>query len=122
MVGDTSEVRINGSGVFATTPGLFEVKSGQQKFLDGEMISPTIPLIPKLGMYNLTFEVKDKETQEALPNTEYVLINELGHTFYGITDDKGFTQAIYSNKEENYSLHVLKKQVESFLEEEEGNG
>ncbi|MFW2173945.1 type VI secretion system Vgr family protein [Acinetobacter guillouiae] len=122
LVGDTSEVRINGSGVFATTPGLFEVKSGQQKFLDGEMISPTIPLIPKLGMYNLTFEVKDKETQEALPNTEYVLINELGHTFYGITDDKGFTQTIYSNKEENYSLHVLKKQVESFLEEDEGNG
>ncbi|MDN5626327.1 MAG: type VI secretion system tip protein VgrG, partial [Acinetobacter sp.] len=28
LVGDTSEVRINGSGVFATTPGLFEVKSG----------------------------------------------------------------------------------------------
>jgi type VI secretion system secreted protein VgrG len=35
LVGDTSEVKINGSGVFATTPGLFEVKSGQQKFEGG---------------------------------------------------------------------------------------
>jgi uncharacterized protein (DUF2345 family) len=73
-------------------------------------------------MYNLAFEVKDKDTQEALQNTEYVLINELGHTFYGVTDEKGYTQTFYSDKEENYTLHVLNKKIESFLENGDENG
>ena len=122
LIADGSQVEISSAGVLPTTAGKFESKAGQHKFLGGEMMSSTIPLIPKLGMYNLAFEVKDKDTQEALQNTEYVLINELGHTFYGVTDEKGYTQTFYSDKEENYTLHVLNKKIESFLENGDENG
>ncbi|MBJ9909484.1 type VI secretion system tip protein TssI/VgrG [Acinetobacter bereziniae] len=43
---DTSELRLNGSGIFSTTPGLFEVKSGQQKLSSGMKVSAGLPLLP----------------------------------------------------------------------------
>ncbi|WP_224964315.1 type VI secretion system Vgr family protein [Acinetobacter guillouiae] len=46
LIGDGSELKINGSGVFSTTGGLFEVKSGQQKFTSGAKINSDIPQLP----------------------------------------------------------------------------
>ena len=40
LVSDGSELKINGSGVFSTTGGLFEVKSGQQKLTSPASINP----------------------------------------------------------------------------------
>ena len=51
LVSDGSELKINGSGVFSTTGGLFEVKSGQQKFTSGvrvEANTPNLPTEPKV--------------------------------------------------------------------------
>ena len=56
---------------------------------------------------NLTYKVRDKETQEVLPFTKYVLTNELGHSYYGETDEDGLTKTIYSDKEETFSLHIF---------------
>ena len=46
LIGDGSELKINGSGVFSTTGGLFQVKSGQQKFTSGAKINSDIPQLP----------------------------------------------------------------------------
>ncbi|WP_419819956.1 type VI secretion system Vgr family protein [Acinetobacter sp.] len=46
LIGNGSELKINGSGVFSTTGGLFQVKSGQQKFTSGAKINSDIPQLP----------------------------------------------------------------------------
>ena len=46
LIGDGSELKINGSGVFSTTGGLFQVKSVQQKFTSGAKINSDIPQLP----------------------------------------------------------------------------
>ncbi|WP_151798128.1 type VI secretion system Vgr family protein [Acinetobacter bereziniae] len=40
LISDGTELKLNGSGVFATTGGLFEVKSGQQKLTSSASINP----------------------------------------------------------------------------------
>lgn len=102
-----SQIIINKDGITIITPAKFEVKAGQHKFESGEKVGVELPLLPKLGTYNVVYEVRDKDTQELLPFTKYVLTNELGHTYYGETDENGLTQTIYSDKEEKYSLHVI---------------
>src|SRR5690606_40488785 len=117
-----SQVKLNGLGIFPTTGGKFESKAGQHQFISGENVTPNIPIIPKVGIYNLRFEVRDKETNEILTNTAYVLIDKLGHTHYGVTDDKGYTSVIYSDKKEGYALHVLSNQIEDFSSKDENDG
>ncbi|WP_252715649.1 DUF2345 domain-containing protein, partial [Acinetobacter bereziniae] len=53
---DTSELRLNGSGIFSTTPGLFEVKSGQQLFKEGTQFLSEIKTLPQAPTeYSLKF-------------------------------------------------------------------
>ncbi|MDN5491088.1 MAG: DUF2345 domain-containing protein, partial [Acinetobacter sp.] len=110
LVGDTSEVRINGSGVFATTPGLFEVKSGQQKFGGGQRIKAEIPLLPimnemksftnKWDFYNLFYENNFSEVK-------YKLINTKNSTYIsGNLDEHGRTQRINTTENENYDILI----------------
>ncbi len=117
-----SQIEISSAGILPTTGGKFEVKAGQHLFKGGDTVSSNIPLMPKVGEYSLKFEVKDKDTNEVLSHTKYVLINELGHTYYGTTDEYGYTQSFYSNKSENYSLHVLLNEIEDLNSEEISNG
>jgi type VI secretion system secreted protein VgrG len=46
LISDGTEVKLNGSGVFATTGGLFEVKSGQQKLTSSASINPPATDLP----------------------------------------------------------------------------
>lgn len=114
-----SQIIINDQGITVTTNGKVVFKAGQHVFEGGEKASVAIPLLPKLGPYNLTYLVKDKDTQELLPFTKYVLTNELGHSFYGETDENGLTKTIYSDKEERYSLHVITDEFENLNFEDE---
>ena len=102
-----SQLKINSGGVFITTGRKFEVKAAEHKFQEGANVGMAIPLLVKSGQYNLTYKVRDKETQEVLPFTKYVLTNELGHSYYGETDEDGLTKTIYSDKEETFSLHIF---------------
>ena len=49
FISDTSMLEVNGKGVFFTTPGLFEVKSGQQKFTSGAKVEYSIPTLEVLN-------------------------------------------------------------------------
>ncbi|MCX5467124.1 type VI secretion system Vgr family protein [Acinetobacter nematophilus] len=46
LISDGSELKLNASGVFATTGGLFEVKSGQQKLTSSASINPPATDLP----------------------------------------------------------------------------
>jgi type VI secretion system secreted protein VgrG len=106
-----SQIEISGAGVLPTTAGKFEVKAGQHQFLGGESVHATIPLIPKSGLHKIQFELRDTETQELLPFTFYMLMNDDGHISYGKTDANGLTQAFVTDKQENYYLHAINNKI-----------
>ncbi|OUY05519.1 type VI secretion system protein, partial [Acinetobacter indicus] len=106
-----SQIKINGSGIFPTTGGKFEVKAGQHLFKSGENVHATIPLMPKLGLHKIQFELRDTETQALLPFTSYMLMNDQGHVSYGKTDANSLTQAIVTDKQENYYLHAINHNI-----------
>ncbi|MEX5441501.1 DUF2345 domain-containing protein, partial [Acinetobacter indicus] len=106
-----SQIKINGSGIFPTTGGKFEVKAGQHLFKSGENVHATIPLMPKLGLHKIQFELRDTETQALLPFTSYMLMNDQGHVSYGKTDANSLTQAFVTDKQENYYLHAINDKI-----------
>ena len=52
LISDTTKLEISGVGVFFTTGGLFEVKSGQQKFVSGEKVTVSLPILPFSSLNN----------------------------------------------------------------------
>ena len=106
-----SQLKIDGSGIFPVTSGKFEVKAGQHVFMGGESVHATIPLMPKLGLHKIQFELRDTETQELLPFTFYMLMNDQGHVNYGQTDANGLTQAFVTDKQETYYLHAINNKI-----------
>ncbi len=108
----SSQLKLNGSGIFPTTGGKFEVKAGQHLLKSGENAHATIPLMPKLGLHKIQFELRDTETQALLPFTSYMLMNDQGHVSYGKTDANSLTQAFVTDKQENYYLHAINDKIE----------
>jgi len=51
--------------------------------------------------------LRDTETQELLPFTSYMLMNDQGQVGHGKTDANGLTQAFVTDKQENYYLHAI---------------
>ncbi|WP_227566057.1 DUF2345 domain-containing protein, partial [Acinetobacter bereziniae] len=76
---DTSELRLNGSGIFSTTPGLFEVKSGQQLFKEGTQFLSEIKTLPQAPTeYSLKFHyVSNLPDQLGSKNKNLTLGKEL---------------------------------------------
>ena len=111
ITADGSQIKINSSGIFPVTGGKFEVKAGQHLFMGGANAQAEIPLIPTLGQYNIQFELRDKETQDLMPFTSYMLMNDQGHVSYGKTDANGLTQAFVTDKQENYYLHAINDKI-----------
>ena len=109
-----SQVKLNGSGIFSTTGGKFEAKAGQHLFKNSQIVQSSIPLLPKIGMYNLKFEVRDKKTNDLMPFKKYMVSNSLGQIFYGMTDENGLTKNFSSSSEEEFSLHVVNEMIENF--------
>ena len=115
LVGDTSEVRINGSGVFATTPGLFEVKSGQQKFTSGAKVQSILPSFSGLAMNKETYsftnriDAFDIFKDYEFPKVQYRALLK-GQEIYksGTLDEYGRTERFVSidNKQEDIQVVI----------------
>ncbi|MDN5481933.1 MAG: hypothetical protein L0G30_10200, partial [Chryseobacterium sp.] len=96
--------KINSSGVFATTGGLFEVKSGQQKFISGAKVSNQLPTLPKLEFAKPPFSAQYqmykadgrnfKDYQYSIYDSKDNLLKE------GITDEQGFTEQVITQTKE----------------------
>ena len=42
-----SQIKLNGSGIFPTTGGKFEVKAGQHLFMGGANVNLSVPALPR---------------------------------------------------------------------------
>ncbi|KAF1026931.1 MAG: Actin cross-linking toxin VgrG1 [Acinetobacter bereziniae] len=93
LIADTSEVKINGSGVFATTGGLFEVKSGQQKFTGGASVSAELPYLPVIGENTGFIELNYVyEDLSPVKQATYELLFEDGTSKKGQLDENGYAK------------------------------
>ena len=88
-----------------------KLRQGNICLWGGANAQAEIPLIPTLGQYNIQFELRDKETQDLMPFTSYMLMNGQGHVSYGKTDANGLTQAFVTDKQENYYLHAINDKI-----------
>ena len=104
LIGDGSELKINGSGVFSTTGGLFEVKSGQQKFTSGAKVEVP-PLKLNSSPCYLTFEIVDEQGNPG-KNIEYVVFREDGTQQKGKTNASGCTQRFETKGPEQIAIHI----------------
>ncbi|MCY1416257.1 hypothetical protein D9M71_317590 [compost metagenome] len=102
-----SRIVINDKGITLITSGKFEAKAGQHLFMSGAQAVSHLPLLPESkGIFNLSVQLLDNQN---IPykNKAYFAISESGKQFEGMTDEKGYTQRIYTEKEEQISFHLL---------------
>ncbi|WP_171457619.1 type VI secretion system Vgr family protein [Acinetobacter wuhouensis] len=98
-----SQVKLNGSGIFPTTGGLFEVKSGQQKFTGGAKVDTRQPELALLPDYHLTYVAKDS-MGEPISGRKYVITLPSGQEVSGVTNSSGRTQKIVTKGPQNISI------------------
>ncbi|MFW1852848.1 type VI secretion system Vgr family protein [Acinetobacter guillouiae] len=120
LVADTSELKINGSGVFATTGGLFESKAGQHKFKGGAKVNPVLPSLPDVkNPYVLQYLVKNRENQ-AVSNKPYILMDEEGNVQRGVTSEEGFIKLKTTPSSQTVVTRVMMNDIEEASEEKTG--
>lgn len=102
-----SRVVINDKGITVITGSKFEVKAGQHIFKSGEQVVSHFPVLPESkGIFNLSIQLIDNQNTP-YKNKAYFAISESGKQFEGMTDENGYTQRIYTEKEEQISFHLL---------------
>lgn len=93
LIGGGSELKINGSGVFPTTGGKFEVKAGQHKFVGGSTVQPKNIGLPLLGetqnWMELNYHYDDLSPVKGAP---FKVFFEDGSYKEGVLDDKGYAK------------------------------
>ena len=122
LIGDGSELKINGSGIFFTTAGKFENKAGQHKFVSGSKISTPAFTLPKLefaqppfsGQYQL-FKADGRNFRGykySIHDSKNNVLKE------GVTDEKGFTeQVITQTKEKIIGYKSVMRESERITED-----
>ncbi|MFW1756218.1 type VI secretion system Vgr family protein [Acinetobacter guillouiae] len=93
LVADTSELKINGSGVFATTGGLFESKAGQHVLKGGSNLSAIVPVLPTINVLPKELELKYVyEDLKPVAQAPFNLIFSDGSSLEGILDADGYAK------------------------------
>ncbi|WP_162625977.1 DUF2345 domain-containing protein, partial [Acinetobacter sp. MB5] len=102
LVSDTSQMKINGSGVFVTTGSKFEVKAGQHVFTGGEKVPYSLPVLGEVKNFlELNYHWPTLEPVKGAP---YLVIFENGQKFTGTLDENGFAKLM--NVPENQAYEV----------------
>ncbi len=113
-----SQIKLDGSGIFPTTGGKFEVKAGQHLFMGGAKVE-----VPKMKLENkpcyLTFEIVDLEGKPA-KNVEYIAFRADGSQQIGRTDASGKTQKFQTDGSEQVSIHISDKNASKYKLVSEG--
>lgn len=81
-----SQIKLNGSGIFPTTGGKFEVKAGQHLFMDGAKVPMDIPLMPNEIRKQLLLQYHD---QEPVQGANFTIRYNDGQQYSGIVNNKG---------------------------------
>ncbi|GCK76516.1 outer membrane lipoprotein [Escherichia coli] len=106
---------VEGSGIEPGTPGDYNVKAVHYGRLPGAKLKQEMMAFPVInsGEYNLKYQVKNT-IGNFIPHARYLLVDESGKVSSGLTDEKGFTETIYTDKKQKISIHIV-------LDEEDGN-
>ncbi len=109
LTGGSSQVKINGSGVFATTAGKFESKAAQHVFNAGAAVNAQLPMMPKSGLFSRRFDFSDMFNREDLKGQiKFKVINKTKRIEYvGILDDQARTPRIYSDSADNVEIQFV---------------
>lgn len=115
--GGSSKLTLNGAGILGETDRLFEVNAGQHKFKDGTKIENTQFALPDLNNpYILQYQVKNKDDQ-ALSDKKYIVIDEDGNVYSGVTDQKGLMKLKTAPTSQTIVARVMVKDIEDAQEE-----
>ena len=119
LTADGSQLKINGSGIFPTTGGKFEVKAGQHKFVGGQQVNYSLPALGDLKNFlELNYHWPDLEPMK---NAPYLVIFESGQEFKGHLDDKGFAKIPNIPLNESYTVWYGEDQREVEIDVLEDN-
>ncbi|MDR7015141.1 type VI secretion system Vgr family protein [Acinetobacter sp. 3657] len=89
----SSQIKINGSGVFPSTGGKFEVKAGQHLFAAGASASANVPQLPKAKPMKGALELlRSYGGENFFKQNSYKIIDSLGKQITGKLDGSGFAQ------------------------------
>lgn len=98
----SSQLKLNGSGIFPTTGGKFEVKAGQHLFMGGAKVSVSLPKFNPY--YSGYYVIRDKKTQQPLVNYPYELQLQDGRKVIGKTNRKGETLLVNTTTAQEVKL------------------
>ncbi|MDR7015325.1 type VI secretion system Vgr family protein [Acinetobacter sp. 3657] len=86
---DSSELKLNDSGIFPTTGGKFEVKAGQNLFMGGAGVKMSVPALPRFEKKNwIALEHIDVD-QTPFANLGYKIFFENNQVIEGRLDEQG---------------------------------
>ncbi len=101
-----SQIKINGSGIFPTTGGKFEVKAGQHSFVSGEKLVVDLPSFPELITKKFTKKfIARNDIGKPMPNIKYMAFFESGNIETGKTNAKGETSLFQTDIQEKIFIH-----------------
>lgn len=84
-----SQIKLNGSGIFPTTDGKFEVKAGQHLFMGGANVNLSVPALPRFDKKNwIALEHVDVD-QTPFANLGYKIFFENNQVIEGRLDELG---------------------------------
>ena len=99
-----SQIKLNGSGIFPTTGGKFEVKAGQHVFMGGAKVSPNLPQLPKLEFaqspYSAQYQLFKADGRNFKGYKYFITDNQNNLMKEGITDEYGFTEQVVTETRE----------------------
>ncbi|MCJ8162628.1 DUF2345 domain-containing protein, partial [Acinetobacter zhairhuonensis] len=88
-----SQLKIDGSGIFPTTSGKFEVKAGQHVFTSGTNADSNTPQLPQPKSLKGTLELlRSYGGDNFFKQNSYKVIDSLGKQLTGKLDANGFAQ------------------------------
>ncbi|EFF82805.1 Rhs element Vgr protein [Acinetobacter haemolyticus ATCC 19194] len=101
---ESSQLKLNGSGIFPTTGGKFEVKAGQHLFKSGQALGVNMKGLPALEIFDEQFSLK-LPSGEPFKEIDYKIISG-DETFIAQTNKKGATKRIHSPQEKELKLDL----------------
>ena len=104
LIAGGSELKINDSGVFSTTGGLFEVKAGQHKFMGGAEVGINMQGLPAYETYNEKFQIL-LPSGEPMRFIDYK-VSTSAQEFIAQADNKGESKRINTEGEEGLTLDL----------------
>ncbi len=93
ITGGSSQITLNGSGIFPKTGGKFQVNAGQHLFMGGASANASAPELPKVKPMQGALELlRSYGGDNFFKQNSYKVIDSLGKQITGKLDGNGFAQ------------------------------